>query len=168
MSGRDRVIVGIVSVGGLGLIRRAPGTWGSIPPAIAAFLMMALGASPTATLMMLGVVGFAASVLCVALTPDAERIFSRPDPRTIVLDEVAGMALALIPAPIVVAEHGVFAAMSATLAAFALFRLLDIAKPGLIDSSQRLPRGWGVLADDLLAGAITAGILYVGAVVLFL
>ena len=168
MSGRDRVIVGIVSVGGLGLIRRAPGTWGSIPPAVAVFLMLALGASSTATLIMLGVVGAAASVLCVALTPDAERIFDRPDPRTIVLDEVAGMALALIPAPIVLADAGAPAIAAATLAAFALFRFFDIAKPGLIDSSQQLPRGWGVLMDDLLAGAIAAGILYVSAIVLYL
>ncbi len=168
MSRRDRVIVGIVSVGGLGLIRRAPGTWGSIPPAVAAFLMMALGASSTATLIMLGVVGAAAAVLCVALTPDAERIFSRPDPRTIVLDEVAGMALALIPAPIILADAGTLAIAAGALAAFALFRYFDIAKPGLIDSSQRLPRGWGVLTDDLLAGATAAGILYVAAIIFYL
>jgi phosphatidylglycerophosphatase A len=42
--------------------------------------------------------------------------------------------------------------------AFGLFRLLDVAKPGWIDRAQSLPGGWGVMADDLLAGAV-AGIL---------
>lgn len=168
MSRRDLIVIGIASVGGLGLIRRAPGTWGSVPPAVAAFAMLALGASTPATLIMLIAIGVASGVLCVALTPDAERILGRPDPRTIVLDEVAGMALALVPAPIVVADGGIVAAATATLAAFALFRFFDIKKPGLIDASQRLPRGWGVLMDDLLAGAAAAGILYVGAIILFL
>jgi phosphatidylglycerophosphatase A len=42
--------------------------------------------------------------------------------------------------------------------AFGLFRAFDILKPGPIDRLQSLPGGWGVMADDLLAGAL-AGIL---------
>ena len=42
--------------------------------------------------------------------------------------------------------------------AFGLFRFFDIAKPGWIDRLQALPGGWGVMADDLLAG-LFAGIL---------
>ena len=48
-----------------------------------------------------------------------------------------------------------------TLAAFALFRLFDIWKPGPVGRAERLPGGLGILADDLLAGAI-AGVLTLG------
>jgi phosphatidylglycerophosphatase A len=42
--------------------------------------------------------------------------------------------------------------------AFVLFRIFDVWKPWIIDKSQHLPSGWGVLTDDILAG-IFAGIL---------
>jgi phosphatidylglycerophosphatase A len=44
------------------------------------------------------------------------------------------------------------------LLAVALFRLFDIWKPGPIDSAQNLPRGWGIMADDVLAG-LAAGLV---------
>jgi len=42
-----------------------------------------------------------------------------------------------------------------------LFRVLDIAKPGPIRKLERLPGGWGVLADDLAAGVVSAIILII-------
>jgi len=65
------------------------------------------------------------------------------DPSQAVIDEVAGqlIALAFLPVtPFVV------------LLAFIFFRLFDILKPGLVDHAQRLPGGWGIMADDVLAG----------------
>ena len=39
---------------------------------------------------------------------------------------------------------------------FALFRLFDIWKPGPVDAAQRLPGGWGIVMDDVLAGILAA------------
>lgn len=69
------------------------------------------------------------------------------DDGRIVIDEVAGMGLALIVVPQSLAGTGL---------AFALFRAFDILKPPPVGRMQELPRGWGVLADDLVAGALAA------------
>lgn len=73
------------------------------------------------------------------------------DPSSAVIDEVAGTLIALG----LVRNGGVITQALALL----LFRVLDIVKPGPIDSAQSLkPRGLGIMADDLLAGAL-AGVL---------
>jgi phosphatidylglycerophosphatase A len=51
------------------------------------------------------------------------------------------------------------------LAAFTLFRVLDIGKPGPIGALQHLPRGWGIVMDDVAAGLI-AGLLLLAAAAL--
>lgn len=71
------------------------------------------------------------------------------DPQFVVIDEVAGMLVALAFAPPSPVGLG---------AAFALFRAFDIAKPFPVGRLERLPGSWGVMADDLAAG-ILAGIL---------
>ncbi|NTW54475.1 MAG: phosphatidylglycerophosphatase A [Chlorobaculum sp.] len=65
------------------------------------------------------------------------------DPSQAVIDEVAGQWLALLFIP---------ASPLAVLLAFILFRLFDILKPGPVDWAQRLPGGWGIMSDDVLAG----------------
>jgi phosphatidylglycerophosphatase A len=55
--------------------------------------------------------------------------------------------------------------MGAVLGAFAVFRVLDVWKPGPIGALERLPAGWGVMMDDVLAGAV-AGALAGGALLL--
>jgi phosphatidylglycerophosphatase A len=74
------------------------------------------------------------------------------DPGWVVIDEVAGQWIALLP----------LARPSAVglLAAFALFRLLDITKPGPVGWADRQPGAAGIMADDLIAGALAAGILW--------
>ncbi|TCD47686.1 phosphatidylglycerophosphatase A [Chlorobium sp. N1] len=67
------------------------------------------------------------------------------DPSEVVLDELSGQWLALLLLP---------AGFLPALLAFFFFRLYDILKPGPVDMAQRLPGGWGIMADDLLAGAL--------------
>ncbi|NTW55961.1 MAG: phosphatidylglycerophosphatase A [Chlorobiaceae bacterium] len=67
------------------------------------------------------------------------------DPSIVTIDELAGQWLALAAVP-----YGV---VPFTLS-FLFFRLFDILKPGPIDALQRLPGGWGIMADDLLAGIL--------------
>ncbi|HXB42403.1 MAG TPA: phosphatidylglycerophosphatase A [Puia sp.] len=68
------------------------------------------------------------------------------DSSKIVIDEAAGMCVSLLFLPL----H-----LKYIVTAFVLFRFFDIAKPLFIRRSERLPRGWGVMADDLLAGIYT-------------
>ena len=81
-----------------------------------------------------------------------ERSTGINDPSIIVIDEVAGMWVALLGCGPVLWQFAV---------AFILFRLLDILKPGPIGWTQSLPGGWGIMADDLLAGGITLAVLVV-------
>jgi phosphatidylglycerophosphatase A len=72
----------------------------------------------------------------------------KKDPQFVVVDEVAGMLVTMIPA-------GAFS--WPTLAAgFVLFRLLDITKPWPIRALEKLPGGWGIVLDDIAAGAVGA------------
>jgi phosphatidylglycerophosphatase A len=73
----------------------------------------------------------------------AERALGRKDPGAIVIDEVAGMALAVLLLP---RTAGVL------LAAFVLFRVFDVVKPYPANALQRLRGGAGVMLDDLVAG----------------
>jgi phosphatidylglycerophosphatase A len=84
-----------------------------------------------------------ATVLGIWAAGREEAYLGRLDPGCLVVDEVAGMLVALVGLPV----H-----LGWVLAAFFLFRVFDIWKPYPIDHLQRLPGGFGVVADDLLAG----------------
>jgi phosphatidylglycerophosphatase A len=73
----------------------------------------------------------------------AERALEVKDPGAIVVDEVAGMTLAVLLVPPTAA---------ALVAGFVLFRIFDVAKPFPANVAQRLPGGLGVMLDDLVAG----------------
>jgi phosphatidylglycerophosphatase A len=143
---------------GLGWLPVAPGTWGSALAAgvFALLLHLDVTVGMTAVIMVgLILVGAAACVIC---TPAAEAARGKTDPGEIVMDEVAGQALTLLSALLAVpagflAGHIWFAAILG----FILFRIMDIAKPWPIRKLERLPAGWGVLCDDLLAG-VYAGV----------
>jgi phosphatidylglycerophosphatase A len=72
-----------------------------------------------------------------------------PDPGRIVVDEVCGqlVALAFLPPD-----------WTAVAAAFVLFRVFDIIKPWPIRKLERLPGGWGIMADDVGAGLAAAAL----------
>ena len=72
-----------------------------------------------------------------------ERHFGQEDPGMVVIDEVAGMLLTLLWIPVT---------WQGALVGFVMFRVFDIFKPFPARSAERLPEGWGVMADDLVAG----------------
>ncbi len=78
------------------------------------------------------------------------------DPSECVLDEVAGQWIALLPIALYFRAHD----WRPYVMSFFLFRLFDVLKPWPLSAAERLPGGWGVMADDILAGLIAAGILY--------
>lgn len=132
-----------LTAGGLGFLRPAPGTWGSAGALI--FWWFFLG--PLNWEVQLGIVTAYFLVswwLCNRLI---QQLGIRDEPQ-IVADEVAGMWLALIWVP---------QTLGWALAAFVLFRLADIFKPGPIGVlDRRLHSGLGIMADDLLAGGLCA------------
>ncbi len=78
------------------------------------------------------------------VSSEAEKLFGRKDPGLIVIDEMAGLLMTLLFIP--------WSAESVVIGFF-VFRLMDIAKPFPIRSIEaKLPGGWGVVGDDILAG----------------
>lgn len=145
---RTHIASWIASWGGCGYLRPGPGTWGT------------LGALPVAIGITLigGKAALAVFILVITLAGlwaigVLQHRLGITDDGRIVVDEVAGMSLALLLIP-----HTPIA----TLTAFVLFRVLDIAKPLPIGWLDRHVHGaWGVMADDLLAG-ILAGLITLG------
>lgn len=133
----------VASFGGVGFLPRAPGTWGSA----AALAMGAalLGAGGPLLLAAAAMVAVAAGLWAIP------RAAGEADPGWVVIDEVAGMWLAMLPL------QGVPVAGLA--ASFVLFRLFDIWKPGPIRTLDRVPGRLGVMGDDLAAGCAAAAAL---------
>lgn len=157
--------VRLITVFGLGAMRPFPGTWGSLPPVGVALLAWA--AFPPAlfpaahTLLMLALL-LIFGVACVVQGDAAEARFGRKDPSHAVADEVAGQAVALLPLSWIGAGSAL-RTLGLLALAFLLFRLFDIAKPWPARSIQRTPGGWGILLDDLIAGAYAAVLLTIAA-----
>jgi phosphatidylglycerophosphatase A len=145
----------IATVAGVGLLRPAPGTWGSLAALPMAWVLHAL-AGPAGL-----VAGLAAAFLggwwAVARAAEAEGL-GDPDRPEFVIDEVAGMFVALLPVSLGAWSQGVAvtALWPGWVAAFLLFRLFDIWKPGPVGRADRSGTPLGVMLDDLWAGAFAA------------
>lgn len=117
----------------------APGTVGSVAAFIPYLLFPGFR----------GPILLAASILFffvgVWAATQTEKITRLHDPSIVNLDEVVGqwIALLFLPEPV---------RWPAWIGAFLLFRVFDIIKPFPANQSQNLPRGWGVMVDDVIAG----------------
>ncbi len=145
---QSRFAVWLASGMGIGLVSPAPGTigglWG-LP------LAWAVGLLPTVNSQVLAIVliGLVSVAICTAA---AQALGSTKDPQSIVLDEIAALPI-------------VFLAVEPTspaiwLAGWLLFRLFDITKPPPIRCFERLPGGWGIMADDWAAAAVACAALH--------
>jgi len=134
-----RIIVFLATVGYLGKIPFAPGTFGA---AAGLLLCYAMSVIPVALAVPAAAVFIAGAVwICGA----AETALGRKDPGSVVLDETAGMMVTLLGMP--------FDAFTAA-AGFALFRFFDILKPFPVRYlERRLAGGFGVVFDDIAAAA---------------
>jgi phosphatidylglycerophosphatase A len=134
-----RPVVWLATLGPAGSSAIAPATIASaVVTAVAWFLPVP--ALPVA----LGLLALA-TIVAVWAAGEAEKDLGH-DAGPIVIDELVGQSLALLFAP---HRIGVF------VAAFFLFRLFDIWKPLGAREAQALPGGWGVVADDVIAGLTT-------------
>ncbi|WP_306590312.1 phosphatidylglycerophosphatase A [Geothrix sp. 21YS21S-4] len=143
---------------GSGYLRPAPGTWGSLA-GLVAWLLLVAGARkfPQAA----WIVPLAPAALTLAAVWASELVVretGQKDPSFIVADEWAGIWIALTPLLFTVTIQpqpwGLWAVR--LVGPFLLFRLFDIWKPGPVDAAQRLPGGWGVVMDDVVAGFLAA------------
>jgi len=148
----------LVTVGGLGLMRPASGTWGSLPPALIAALFVLTGVSAWAWVAVMGGLVAVFSLACVAGGDWAEAEFGKKDPGEVVADETAGMALTLLTfAGLGQGESMTIGrGLMVVAVAFVAFRVMDVIKPPPARGLQGVPGGWGILLDDLAAGAMAA------------
>ncbi|MEP5153436.1 phosphatidylglycerophosphatase A [Planktotalea sp.] len=138
----------------VGHMRPAPGTWGSFAALPLAYLLYQLGGFWLFLIATIAVffVGWWATI---EMTKGAED----HDPSEIVVDEVAGQWIALLPVlhGTWMLDLGALALLPGWVAAFVLFRAFDITKPWLVGWADRRDDALGVMLDDVIAG-IFAGL----------
>jgi phosphatidylglycerophosphatase A len=136
---------------GLGYLKPGPGTWGSLA-GVALSILISRANLPAASLLTVEWASIAIiSAIGVAAATSVSRHGGKKDPQFVVIDEVSGQLIAL-SLPMVVLNWKTW------LAGFILFRVFDIWKPFPARAAESLPEGWGIMADDWIAG-IYAGIL---------
>lgn len=147
----------VATMGYVGLMRPAPGTWGSLAALPLAWLAMQAGP----------VVFTALTAALLPLTHWSVRVVTAGredhDPSEVVIDEMMGQWIALLPiawgAWAAGAEVG--ALWPGWVAAFLAFRLFDVWKPGPVGRLDARRDAWGVVGDDAVAGAMAAGVVIV-------
>ena len=130
---------------GVGLIPKAPGTWGSLTALPCAWAIH-WAAGP------IGLAGATLGLFAIGVW--ATGVFAArrgtPDPPTAVIDEVVGQWLVLILVP---RDQGFY------ILGFGLFRLADVVKPWPVSwADRRVKGGFGIMLDDVLAG-VYAGLV---------
>ena len=123
---------------GVGLIPKAPGTWGSILGALLAAL--------THVNTLIYWISFAILFLAGWWAVSKLDLRKHEDPQYVVVDEACGMFLAMMAIEVSAAS---------LIVAFVLFRLFDIFKPFPLKRLERFPGYWGIMLDDLGAGLYT-------------
>ena len=136
-----------LSAFGLGLSPLMPGTVGSLATVLAVWLFASSPVSGMALLVLLFLYGTAATLRFGGHVKGPD---GHGDPGWVVSDEVAGQVLPCVP---VVLLGGGWMGL---LAAFLLFRLFDIWKPGPVGRAERVPGATGILLDDVVAGLLAA------------
>ncbi len=121
----------------LGYSPVAPGTAGTIGAVLPFYLISNL--SPLAYFLIL--LGFI--IFSVWISTKASIAFNKTDPSPVVVDEVCGYLVTMFLIP---------ASLLSVILGFFLFRVFDVLKPFPVRRTENLPGGWGIVADDVLAG----------------
>ena len=127
----------------VGFLPKLPGTFGTLAGAILYYFINTLY-SPTGTIML--IVTIAIIIVSVVTSHYSMDIFDSEDPVCVVIDEVAGIFVAMLFIPFSITNLAI---------AFFLFRLFDVWKPLFVRTLERLPGGLGITMDDVGAGLIS-------------
>ncbi len=146
--GPHNIYKAIGTLGGVGYLPKAPGTWGSFFAMIIWYCLFCYSDFGTwhhqvLLILLMGLLGIFA-------TNKLEILWGK-DPSKIVIDEAVGIWIALACVP---------CNWSYLLSVFLLFRLLDIFKPLGIKRCESISGGLGVMLDDVLAGIYTGAVLF--------
>jgi len=140
---------------GVGFIPIAPGTWGSLV-GVGIYLLLRtrvlgefLGLEFTLILLIQLI-----TLTGIWAASRTERISGRKDPGKVVVDEVAGQLVSLIPTLMPILSAPIWIIVS-----FILFRFFDIVKPYPARDMERLHGGLGIMCDDWVAGIYAATVL---------
>jgi phosphatidylglycerophosphatase A len=149
----------IATGGGAGSLPVAPGTFGSVE-GVALFAALSaaarsIGVGAAFELALLSIVALAITGLGIWSAELYCRHSGIKDPRNVVIDEIAGQIITLLPLAGAPSVTGVALG-------FLLFRAFDILKPFPARRLERLKGGLGVVLDDLMAGAYAAVLLLAG------
>ena len=145
-----------------GYLKPAPGTWGSLAALPFAFAILSVGGW-----MLLGICAAVAYFAGLWATKVETADADDHDPSEIVIDEVVGQWIALLPVGYGAASSGVdlLALWPGWIAAFVLFRLFDITKPSLVGWADKRNDAIGVMLDDVIAGIMAAiGVVLLAAI----
>lgn len=145
---------------GAGLLRPAPGTWGSAAALPFAWALHVVGGFPLFAIATV-------VVFCVGwwATHGATLGATDHDPSEIVIDEVVGQWIALWPVSLgaMLSKTDILALWPGILTAFIAFRLFDITKPGPVGWADRRNDALGVMLDDVIAGILAAVVVGIAA-----
>jgi len=130
---------------GCGRVPKAPGTAGALG-AIPLYLAVARGGRAG-----VGLAAVAVTAAGVWAASIVARELGSEDPQNVVIDEVAGMLVTMLPMREV--------SWRAVTVGFLLFRAFDVIKPWPVRRFEKLPGGWGIVLDDVVAGALGAGVM---------
>lgn len=152
---KRRAIVVVASCFGLGYSPIMPGTCGALL-GVAIYIPLALlvPSEPLQTIAIFGLLAFW-SWITIALGDWAEKYYTVKDSQIFVTDEVAGFLMTVL------LFHNADAPVVTALWAFPITRVIDILKVPPARQLEKLPSGWGVLADDLLGSVYAAALLWV-------
>jgi phosphatidylglycerophosphatase A len=138
----DRIAWTLATWFGSGLAPIAPGTVGSLGAVPLYVMVIRAGRSGVAIAALL------TTAVGIWASTRVSRRLEKKDPQVVVIDEVAGMLVTMLP-------FDTFSLRGLAIG-FVLFRVLDALKPWPIRRLEHFPEGWGIVLDDLGAGAIAA------------
>ena len=143
----------------IGHLRPAPGTWGSLAALLLGYVIVQAA----------GVLGLCMGIMITCIigwwaTAAQTKDKDDHDPSEIVIDEVAGQWIAILP--IAMWPHAYEFSIWYWFLAFAGFRMFDILKPGLVGWADRQVSAIGVMLDDIIAGLMTAAAIILVMIIL--
>lgn len=145
----SEAVIGLATLGPVGMRMRAPGTWGSAV-GVLFFVVCCFSYGVVEILIASLILGY----LAVGICGEAEARMGKRDPGEVILDEFVAMPLCFMGWQMIVGP-GFLQFVALLVAGFALFRFYDIKKPLMINSLQALPGGWGIVIDDTAAALAT-------------